>query len=70
MDKTVRGIKLHLKRKAQNEKIKRAIDNCFNRLDHMLSKEGRQELAEKERLLRERKAFNIKNYVKSLYGRR
>ena len=70
MDKTVRGIKLHLKRKAQKEKIKNAFDRCFNKIDHILSPEGRQEFAEKERLLRERKAFNIKNYVKSLYGRR
>ena len=48
MDKKVRGLKLTLKRKAQNEKIKNAIDNCFNRLDHMLSPEGRQEFSERE----------------------
>ena len=70
MDKKVRGLKLTLKRKAQNEKIKNAIDNCFNRLDHMLSPEGRQEFSERERLLGERKAFDIKGYVKSIYGRR
>jgi len=70
MDKKVRGLKLTLKRKAQKEKIKNAIDNCFNRLDYMLSPEGRQEFSERERLLRERKAFDIKGYVKSIYGRR
>ena len=52
MDNYVRGLKLHIKRKAQNQRIKSAIDNCFNRLDYMLSKEGRQEFDEKEILLK------------------
>ena len=70
MDNKVRGLKLHLKRKAQKEKIKNVIDNCFNRLDYMLSKEGRAEFDERERLLRARKSFDIKGYVKNIYGRR
>ena len=70
MDKNVRGLQLHLKRKAQKQKVIQSIDKCINRLDYMLSPEGRQEFSERERLLRERKAFDIKGYVKSIYGRR
>ena len=70
MDKNVRGLKLHLKRKAQKQKVIQAMDKCIKRLDHMLSPEGRQEVAEREILLRKRRAFNIKGYVKSIYGRR
>tara|TARA_R110000868_G_scaffold154576_3_gene380631 strand:+ start:1403 stop:1615 length:213 start_codon:yes stop_codon:yes gene_type:complete len=70
MDNYVRGLKLHIKRKAQDQRIKNAIDNCFNRLDYMLSKEGRQEFAEKEILLKKQKAFDVRGYVKSIYGRR
>ena len=70
MDKNVRGLKLHLKRKAQKQKVIQAMDKCIKRLDHMLSPEGRQEFSERERLPRERKAFDIKGYVKSVYGRR
>ena len=70
MDKIVRGLKLHLKRKAQKQKVIQAMDKCIKRLDHMLSPEGRQEVAEREILLRKRRAFDIKGYVKNLYGRR
>ena len=70
MDKNVRGLKLHLKRKAQKQKVIQAMDKCIKRLDHMLSPEGRQEVAEREILLRKRRAFDIKGYVKNLYGRR
>ena len=70
MDKIVRGLKLHLKRKAQKQKVIQAMDKCIKRLDHMLSPEGRQEVAEREILLRKRRAFDIKGYVKSIYGRR
>ena len=70
MDKNVRGLQLHLKRKAQKQKVIQAMDKCINRLDYMLSKEGRAEFAERERLLRARKSFDIKGYVKNLYGRR
>ena len=70
MDKNVRGLKLHLKRKAQKQKVIQAMDKCIKRLDHMLSPEGRQEVAEREILLRKRRAFDIKGYVKSMYGRR
>jgi hypothetical protein len=70
MDKNVRGLKLHLKRKAQKLKVIQAMDKCIKRLDHMLSPEGRQEVAEREILLRKRRAFDIKGYVKSIYGRR
>jgi hypothetical protein len=70
MDKNVRGLKLHLKRKAQKQKVIQAMDKCIKRLDHMLSPEGRQEVAEREILLRKRRAFDIKGYVKSIYGRR
>jgi hypothetical protein len=70
MDKNVRGLRLHLKRKAQKQKVIQAMDKCIKRLDHMLSPEGRQEVAEREILLRKRRAFDIKGYVKNLYGRR
>jgi hypothetical protein len=70
MDKNVRGLRLHLKRKAQKQKVIQAMDKCIKRLDHMLSPEGRQEVAEREILLRKRRAFDIKGYVKSIYGRR
>ena len=70
MDKNVRGLQLHLKRKAQKQKVIQAMDKCIKRLDHMLSPEGRQEVAEREILLRKRRAFDIKGYVKNLYGRR
>ena len=53
----------------QKEKIKKAIEEWKKKVDHLLPQEGRQEFSERERLLRKRKAFDIKGYVKSIYGR-
>lgn len=70
MDKNVRGIKLHLRRKTDKERAKQVIDRCFKRIDYILSPEGRKEANEKRELSRKREAFNFREFVKNIYGRR
>ena len=70
MDKNVRGIKLHLSKKADKEKAKQVIDRCFERIDYILSPKGRKEAFEKRELSRKREVFDFKKFVRNIYGRR